>query len=394
MPKEPSVTNPVHREKFPIETIIGETQTHSRATSVAMVAMMPSGELRVIRPSGVGQPFVRTYAQSGQFVDSVSWAAMLTGKAVHSSEFFSEHTQGRQTFHSMWLGKLGMSHSVSVPLTSPILAGYPAVLIAVRGVGHADFTAKDIDAVAQGAARIDAQQSSRLSKSVSSALSTRAFVASEGRFIGRSPTSLAMDPLLAEAIERHSLQRLVDDIPSDNSGGDRLMLADSRNELHAFRLLSFDQFPAITQSRVVIVAKVPSYDEWLTLNPADFAADDEFVRLIPSFRFMYDHYQKGITLPQISKSVHLSPFHFHRRFTEQLGITPKHFLFDCQIAQAQELLLKGTTELEDIAKLCGFAHQSHFTSRFKQATGLTPTRWTRMKHNARHAAQTRAAINA
>jgi AraC family transcriptional regulator len=33
--------------------------------------------------------------------------------------------------------------------------------------------------------------------------------------------------------------------------------------------------------------------------------------------------------------------------------------------------------LAEIATACGFAHQSHFTSRFKQATGLTPTRWRR-----------------
>jgi AraC family transcriptional regulator len=32
----------------------------------------------------------------------------------------------------------------------------------------------------------------------------------------------------------------------------------------------------------------------------------------------------------------------------------------------------------DIASSCGFAHQSHFTSRFKQATGLTPTRWRKL----------------
>ena len=94
---------------------------------------------------------------------------------------------------------------------------------------------------------------------------------------------------------------------------------------------------------------------------------------------MKDRFQDGVILPAIAKHVSLSPFHFHRRFTELLGITPKHFLYDAQIARAQEYLLASTHELEDVAKLCGFAHQSHFTSRFKQATGLTPTRWRRLK---------------
>jgi AraC family transcriptional regulator len=53
-------------------------------------------------------------------------------------------------------------------------------------------------------------------------------------------------------------------------------------------------------------------------------------------------------------------------------------MLECQIHAAKTHLLSRTKDLADIAKDCGFAHQSHFTSRFKQATGLTPTRWRRM----------------
>ena len=86
----------------------------------------------------------------------------------------------------------------------------------------------------------------------------------------------------------------------------------------------------------------------------------------------------GPTLTEIARQVHLSPFHFHRRFAELLGLTPKHYLLECQITQAKQELLARKKELAQIATDCGFAHQSHFTSRFKQATGLTPTRWRRL----------------
>jgi AraC-like DNA-binding protein len=95
-------------------------------------------------------------------------------------------------------------------------------------------------------------------------------------------------------------------------------------------------------------------------------------------KFMRDNFRRGPTLTEIARTVHLSPFHFHRRFTELFGITPKHFMLDCQIEQAKTELLAREKDLADIARQCGFAHQSHFTSRFKQATGLTPTRWRRM----------------
>jgi AraC family transcriptional regulator of adaptative response/methylated-DNA-[protein]-cysteine methyltransferase len=94
--------------------------------------------------------------------------------------------------------------------------------------------------------------------------------------------------------------------------------------------------------------------------------------------FMAENYRRGPTLGEIAKHVHLSPFHFHRRFTELLGITPKHFQLECQIFHAKRLLFGCDTELAEISKICGFAHQSHFTSRFKQYAGLTPTRWRKM----------------
>ena len=99
---------------------------------------------------------------------------------------------------------------------------------------------------------------------------------------------------------------------------------------------------------------------------------------MPSLQFMQENYREKANLHQIARTVHLSPFHFHRRFTELLGITPKHYLFDCQIAEAKRKLAQGEMDLKEIADHCGFAHQSHFTSRFKQATGLTPTRWRRL----------------
>ena len=99
---------------------------------------------------------------------------------------------------------------------------------------------------------------------------------------------------------------------------------------------------------------------------------------MPALKFMQEHFASGPTLVDIAKTVQLSPFHFHRRFTELLGLTPKQFLLECQINQAKTDLLAREKELAQIAKDCGFAHQSHFTSRFKQATGFTPTRWRRM----------------
>jgi AraC-like DNA-binding protein len=156
---------------------------------------------------------------------------------------------------------------------------------------------------------------------------------------------------------------------------ERWPVADSEGELWTFRVSVCPQYPALGEGPFIFYCLQPDCCDWLALRGMDFAADAELSRLIPAMHFMQEHYGRQPTLGQVAKTVHLSPFHFHRRFTELLGITPKHYLLEWQICRAKHLLAGGTDDLVDIARICGFAHQSHFTSRFKQATGMTPTRW-------------------
>jgi len=159
---------------------------------------------------------------------------------------------------------------------------------------------------------------------------------------------------------------------------DRVSLPDSRGDLRHFRVVIHRTYPALGDGPYVFFCLQPACDDWGTLRSTDFQADAEVSRLVPAIKFIRDNFKRGPTLTEIARVVHLSPFHFHRRFTELFGITPKHFMLDCQIEQAKAELLSRTKDLAEIAAECGFAHQSHFTSRFKQATGLTPTRWRRV----------------
>ena len=146
--------------------------------------------------------------------------------------------------------------------------------------------------------------------------------------------------------------------------------------------MTYKTYPAIGDGPYVLFCMQPNCAEWGAVRPTDFAADAELSRLVPALKFMQAEFHRSPTLGEIAKTVHLSPFHFHRRFAELLGLTPKHYLLECQITEAKLQLLARKKELAQIATDCGFAHQSHFTSRFKQATGLTPTRWRRLATEA------------
>jgi AraC-like DNA-binding protein len=162
------------------------------------------------------------------------------------------------------------------------------------------------------------------------------------------------------------------------NAADRLLLPDSHGDTWTFRVVTYKRYPALGDGVFNFFCLQPDANEWGVVRPTDLNADAELARLVPALKFMQENFATGPTLVDIAKTVQLSPFHFHRRFTELLGLTPKQFLLECQINQAKHDLLARDKELAQIAKDCGFAHQSHFTSRFKQATGLTPTRWRRM----------------
>jgi AraC-like DNA-binding protein len=366
-----------------------------QASQVLVASTLPSGELRIVRPAGLGVSVHRQYSSVGQFVDAPSWASILTHQPIRASDYLASRNEARQQYQAKWLSRLGFAHAIVAPLTAPVLPGLPGVLMAMRGVGQADFSDADLHSLASAAKHFDADPS--FSADVRSGhrgkTGNRVFIVGEnGKFIGPSPAAAGLDPTLADNIEAFARNRVGQ--AKESTGGDRVLLIDSTGEAHAFTATLHASYPALDHGRVLIVTKVPHYGDWLELRPEDFAADEEVGRLLPAFKFMKEHYAEGVTLPAIAKHVHLSPFHFHRRFTDLLGITPKHFLYDCQVARAQELLLESTRELEEIAKLCGFAHQSHFTSRFKQATGLTPTRWRKIRLNARRSATNPSAARA
>lgn len=133
--------------------------------------------------------------------------------------------------------------------------------------------------------------------------------------------------------------------------------------------------PAGGQECEVWFARTPLPSEFAAMAPADVADDPDTARLIPAMRHMAERFAQIPTLHDVARHAHLSPFHFHRRFSEAMGVTPKHFLLDCQVEHAQRELLLARKPLAQVAQACGFSHQSHFTSRFKQATGLTPIQW-------------------
>jgi AraC family transcriptional regulator len=84
-----------------------------------------------------------------------------------------------------------------------------------------------------------------------------------------------------------------------------------------------------------------------------------------------------IRIDRLAREVGVHPVHLARVFRRCIGVTPGDYLRGRRLAHARALLRETRRPISDIAVACGFVDQSHFTSAFKRAFGVTPRafRW-------------------
>ncbi len=346
---------------------------------------MPRGGLQVAQPARLPAGLLKSYAQGAHAEDRLSWQSILRSKPAQPADCWPRESFLASAYSRQFMIPAGFAHVVALPLAAPILSGYPGSLHLLRTKSQAPFTPSQIDAAASAiracesaAARSALKTARSLGTAQAGGKPSAGLMIFDAKFrvrFGGEKWS-ALDSHLKEQMLDHAKRRSAH-LNTHGMLADRAHFPDATSNVWTYRVVTYKRYPALGDGPVSFFCPQPDCSEWTSVKPADFQADEELARLIPSLKFMARQYRKGPTLASIAKVADLSPFHFHRRFTELLGMTPKQFMLDCQIDEAKSELLRGETDLVDIASDCGFAHQSHFTSRFKQATGQTPTRWRR-----------------
>lgn len=88
--------------------------------------------------------------------------------------------------------------------------------------------------------------------------------------------------------------------------------------------------------------------------------------------YIGDNLHRQITLDELAAVAGRSKYHFVRNFTAAFGMSPLRYLIQRRTDAAKRMLRGGTASLAEIAFACGFASQSHMTTVFKKAIGVTP----------------------
>ncbi|MDN4068814.1 AraC family transcriptional regulator [Paenibacillus vini] len=101
--------------------------------------------------------------------------------------------------------------------------------------------------------------------------------------------------------------------------------------------------------------------------------------------WMEKHYASVSGIEAIAEASGLSKFHFIRRFTSTVGITPLQYLTKVRIGHAIRLLRETDHSIEDIACNVGFSGGSYFIKVFHGIVGCSPGEFRKEKsHLAFH----------
>jgi AraC family transcriptional regulator len=100
---------------------------------------------------------------------------------------------------------------------------------------------------------------------------------------------------------------------------------------------------------------------------------------LPAFLFrriatlMEERLAEDLSLAELACEVGLSPSHFSSLFRNTTGLSPHRYLVQRRLERAQRLLTSTKLSIGEIATMVGFYDQSHLVRHMRRMSGVTPT---------------------
>ncbi|MBC9783859.1 response regulator [Heliobacterium chlorum] len=85
--------------------------------------------------------------------------------------------------------------------------------------------------------------------------------------------------------------------------------------------------------------------------------------------------QRNVTLEEVARFVHLSPYYFSRIFKQEKGCNFVDFLTEVRLEKAKKCLSDSDMNLVQIAGQVGYQDSSYFCRVFRKSTGMTPNQY-------------------
>ncbi len=98
------------------------------------------------------------------------------------------------------------------------------------------------------------------------------------------------------------------------------------------------------------------------------------------FAYIEQHLDEGLSVEELSRVAHFSKFHFHRQFSQYVGLGVAAYVRLLRLRRASYRLAFGRDRVIDIALESGFESPEAFARAFRQAFGQSPTQFRTSPH--------------
>lgn len=97
--------------------------------------------------------------------------------------------------------------------------------------------------------------------------------------------------------------------------------------------------------------------------------------VLKAMNYIADNYSRDISIGDISGALFVSNVHLSQVFKREMGVSVIKYLIRYRLEQARKLLQETDDYIYLVAEKVGFHDFRHFSSAFKEATGVTPTQY-------------------
>ena len=129
-------------------------------------------------------------------------------------------------------------------------------------------------------------------------------------------------------------------------------------------------------AHLLLFTQGENYRQLEKLQSARQSTRVELLRRLEQGRsYLLDHWNEEVPLTEVAQVAQLSPYHFHRRWREAFGETPRQFVERLRIEHACQMLRMNRFTITEIALQCGFSDLAAFSNVFKKRMRKSPRQW-------------------
>ena len=93
--------------------------------------------------------------------------------------------------------------------------------------------------------------------------------------------------------------------------------------------------------------------------------------------YINQHIAENIRIDTICRDIHISKYHFCRKFKQVTGFTVMEYVLKTRIVTAKSMLSDTDEPISEVSGKCGFSSLSYFCRVFKEHTGISPLQYRR-----------------